>query len=95
MDKGPLKVAWRVECHSYLARIPGRVITRYQFSSLFRKAWFKSMSVVNIAAGFRVTGIYPVVLSPIKEKADSLTKETGLSFIPLWPETSFSCPELP
>jgi hypothetical protein len=70
MDKGPLKVAWRVECQ--------------QFSSLFRKAWFKSMSVVNIAAGFRVTGIYPVVLSPIKEKADSLTKETGLSFILLY-----------
>ena len=94
LDKGcfgPLKVAWREECHSYLARNSGRVITRYQFSSLFRKAWLKSMSLANIAAGFRVTGIYPVnrnALSPIKEKADSLTKETGLSFIPLYSPSS-------
>ena len=63
LDKGvfgPLKQAWRDECHSYIQSNPGKVITQYQFSLLFGRAWFKSVTPVNIISGFRVTGVYPV-----------------------------------
>ena len=39
---------------------PGKVVTRYDFSRLFNKAWMRSMTVRNVVAGFKVTGIYPV-----------------------------------
>ena len=90
LDKGcfgPLKMAWREECHRYLTMHPGRIITKFQFSSLFRNAWLKSMSVANITGGFRVTGVYPVdrnALSPPVEECETLSRETGLSFIPLY-----------
>ena len=62
LDKGvfgPLKLAWREECHSYLTKNPGKVVSRYQFSSLFSRAWFKAMTPHNIISGFSTTGVYP------------------------------------
>ena len=62
LDKGcfgPLKVYWREECHSYLQKNKGKVITRFQFSEIFGKAWKKGMTSSNISAGFETTGIYP------------------------------------
>ena len=90
LDKGcfgPLKMAWRDECHRYLTMHPGRVITKFQFTSLFKNAWLKSMSVANITGGFRTTGVYPVdrnALSSPAEECETLSRETGLSFIPLY-----------
>ena len=57
---GPLKKAWREECHEYLSSNPGKVITRYQFSYLFGRTWKKGIIPHNIIKGFEVTGIYPV-----------------------------------
>ena len=37
----------------------GRVITTFQFSQLFAKAWSNGMTILNIVSGFRKTGIYP------------------------------------
>ena len=54
LDKGvfgPLKRSWREECHSYIMNNPGKVITRYQFSMLFGKAWMKSVIPSNIVSG--------------------------------------------
>ena len=51
LDKGvfgPLKKAWREECHSYMVDNPGKVVTRYQFSLLFNHAWMKAMTPHNI-----------------------------------------------
>ena len=91
LDKGcfgPLKTAWKHACHQYITKNPGRVITRYQFSGLFSQAWMESMTMRNITAGFRVTGIYPVnreVFSfPGEEKEPSLAEKSGLAFIPLY-----------
>ena len=56
---GPLKRAWREECHEYLSNNPGKVITRYQFSYLFGRTWKKGMIPHNIMKGFEVTGILP------------------------------------
>ena len=38
---------------------PNKVVTKFQFSSLFNKAWSKGMSIDNIYAGFKKTGVYP------------------------------------
>ena len=61
LDKGffgPLKVAWRRVCHTYLSGNPGVVVTHSTFSQLFSTAWRDSMTSKNIASGFRTTGIY-------------------------------------
>ena len=62
LDKGvfgPMKRAWREECHTYLLNNPGKVVTRYQVSSLFRQTWMQAMTPQNITSGFKVTGICP------------------------------------
>jgi len=56
---GPLKVYWGEVCQEFMFKNPGRVITKFQFSSLFAEAWSKGMSISNICSGFRHTGIYP------------------------------------
>ena len=56
---GPLKVALNKVCHNFCSIHPGRVITRYDFSELFAKAWFESMTALNIIAGFRICGVCP------------------------------------
>lgn len=89
LDKGcfgPLKMYWREECWQYTTANPSRIITRYQFSSLFARAWFKGMTMKNIVGGFRITGVYPfdrTVVLPKETKRVSLAERTGLNFIPL------------
>ena len=91
LDKGcfgPLKVHWRKECWSYITANPGRVVTRYQFSELFKRAWMKGMTMQNVVGAFRTTGVYPFdrsALSVNKEmKCRSLAERMGLQFIPLY-----------
>ena len=36
-----LKVHWSAACHQYMVDNPGRVVTKFQFSSLFKEAWIK------------------------------------------------------
>ena len=50
LDKGcfsPLKQFWKQECHDFLVNNPGKVVTRYDFSQLFSKAWYKGMTRVG------------------------------------------------
>ena len=56
---GPLKAHWSHVCHAYLQQNSGRIITRFQFSSLFSQAWSAAVSPANIIAGFRTCGVYP------------------------------------
>ena len=56
---GPLKSHWSNVCHIYLQQNPGRIITRFQFSALFTKAWSMAVSPSNIIAGFRTCRVYP------------------------------------
>ena len=88
LDKGcfsSLKFAWKEAFHHFLTMNPGKVVTHYQFSMLFTQACIKSMTVSNICAGFRVTGVHPLnrdVFSPMEDPP--LVKESGLAFIPLY-----------
>lgn len=98
LDRGcfsPLKSYWKRACHDFITHNPGRVISQYDFSSLFAKAWKAAMTPGNIVSSFSVTGIYPYnpekVLSKINPKEQraaftpqSLAKRTGLAYIPLY-----------
>ena len=62
----PLKKHWSRVCHEYMADNPGKVVTRFQFSSLFNKAWFLSIQPHTIVSGFRKVGVYPFNSTAIK-----------------------------
>ena len=83
----PLKNAWREIHHIFLTNNPGRRVTHNDFSALFAQAWFKSMTMANIIAGFRVTGIFPfqrMSLEPPSTSGPTLAERTGLAYIPLF-----------
>ena len=92
LDKGcfsPLKMSWRKKCQSFLDRHPGRVVTKYEFSRLFGEAWLESMSMSNVIAGFRCTGIFPLdraALLPTLSAphATTLSERYGVNFIPTY-----------
>ena len=39
---------------------PGRVVTKFQFSTLFKEAWFKAIKPETFISGFRKTSVYPL-----------------------------------
>ena len=88
----PLKTTWHEECQLYTINNPGRVVTRFNFMSLFSKAWLKAMDPSNIISGFRSTGIYPLdrnaihvpALDEESEDQESLATSSGLAYIPLY-----------
>ena len=68
---------------------PGRIVTEYDFNSLFSKAWYNAKSISNIMAAFKTTGIYPFNRNSINVVDDipynrSVAERTGLAFIPLY-----------
>ena len=76
-----------------MCQTSGQGVTRFEFSKLFSKAWFQAMSVTNIIASFRTTGICPFnrsikVPGDCKEfasfKPESLAEKSGLAYIPLY-----------
>ena len=54
-----LKIHWPEVCHEFLQENPGRVVTKFDFSELFSKAWSRTMTPSNITNGFRKCGVYP------------------------------------
>ena len=41
---GPLKRNWQEACHNYMQKNPGKVVTKYKFSSLLSEAWLKTVA---------------------------------------------------
>ena len=91
----PLKAAWNAECQMFMCANPGKVVSRYNFTQLFARAWAKAMNPANIALGFRATGVYPFDRNAIKipgvpetercsSPEDGLAEATGLAYIPLY-----------
>ena len=95
LDRGcfsPLKSYWKQACHKFHT-VNKRNITSYDFVSLFSKAWSSAMTLKNIVASFRVTGVYPFDRSAIKLpeeevykdfRPENLCKKSGLAYIPLY-----------
>ena len=81
---GPLKTYWFETCCQYLFDNPGRIITKFQFSSLFAQAWSKGMTINNIVYGFRSAGIYPfapnVILDKFPKPKEISISEDSISF---------------
>ena len=95
LDKGvlgPLKAFWHQECSKYMSKYPGKVVTEYEFMRVFSQGWYQAMSMRNIMAGFRTTGVYPfnrdaiqiVDSAPHTSAFVSLPESTELAFIPLY-----------
>ncbi|CAI7996987.1 Tigger transposable element-derived protein 6 [Geodia barretti] len=55
-----LKTYWDSECDKFMSANPGRLITIYQFSSLFSLAWSRAMTPQTIVSGFKATGVFPL-----------------------------------
>ena len=55
----PLKQHWKLECHKFYSKNPGKVISKLNFNGIFRNAWLKAITPENVVAGFRKTGVYP------------------------------------
>ena len=55
----PLKTYWLEACHRFMQDNPGRVVTKYQFSSLFATAWYKAIRPETFISGFRKVGVCP------------------------------------
>ena len=82
------------KCQNYLSKHKGKAVTRFQFSEVFSRAWVHGMTMGNVIAGFRTTGIFPLDRSAVKSKAlvdpaeafdpCGLPKETGIKFLPLY-----------
>jgi hypothetical protein len=91
LDKGPfspLKTAWKEVCHNFTIKNPGRTISRYDFSKLFSEAWLKAMTVKNIIAGFKTTGICPfnrkVITFHQQFQPLEVVKKSKLAYHPLY-----------
>ena len=55
-----MKKHWSTVCrHAYISENPGKVVTKFTFSSLFNEAWFQPIQPKTIMLGFRKAGIYP------------------------------------
>ena len=55
-----LKSHWRKECQLFYSQNPGKVLNRYNFNSVFHRAWIQGMSISNVISCFRTTGVYPI-----------------------------------
>ena len=86
----PLKTSWADVCRKYLFANPGRVITKFHFSELFSQAWSNSMTISNIASGFRTTGIYPFNPSVILKKFSDSQKQSERDSGSVTKEVTFS-----
>ena len=75
---GPLKKHWSSACHSVMAENPGRVVTKFSFSSLFSQAWYKAIKLETIVAGFQKVGVCPFNCSAISLPTfDNSTRKTS------------------
>ena len=58
---------------------PGKVVTKFQFSDLFRQAWYKAINPEVITAGFRIVGVCPFNHTAIKcMGSETLDSEQGV-----------------
>ena len=78
----PLKAAYNQHCQEFLSTNPGQVINRFNFTSIFARAWAQAMTPANIVMGFRATGVYPlnryIVLQQITNSDDSYELATKM-----------------
>ena len=55
----PLKTQWHAVTHQFLQANPGKIITKFNFTALFSRAWIKAVTLGNVIAGFKTCRVYP------------------------------------
>ena len=72
---------WESNLRKYSSSHSGRPLNKIEFWNVFCPSWTMAMSVKNIMAGFRKTGIYPHDVNAIPESSmapsDTTDKENG------------------
>ncbi len=87
-----LKAFWDHECDEFMSANPGKIVTLYQFSSLFSATWAKAMVPKTIASGFKAAGVFPLDRRAIKIPGENpavtntptavLARREGIKFMP-------------
>ena len=75
----PFKTQWRTVCHEFFQANPGKVITNFNFVSLFTKAWTQGITPANLVAGFKSCGVYPLDSSAIQVLLSEGNRESSAS----------------
>ena len=75
----PFKTQWRTVCHEFFQANPGKVITNFNFVSLFTKAWTQGVTPANLVAGFKSCGVYPLDSSAIQVLLSEGNRESSAS----------------
>lgn len=88
LDKGyfaSLKTKWGEECHKFIIENPGKVMSRFSFSSIFRKVWMEATKAGNIQPGFEVTGIFPLDRTKLlpRDYFEDSAEEEDLAYMPM------------
>ena len=84
-----LKHEWNRECHHFVTASKGEIVSRANFSRLFGQAWARAMSVKNVTAGFKATGVYPLDRTAIKlpgeEPKEAVpSRHSAIKFVPFF-----------
>ena len=86
---GALKQHWSTECQRYMTTTGGKMVTKNTFSRVFARAWSSAMTVGNVAASFRRTGIFPFDRTAIRLPEDprrvtaTPSRHQTIEFVPL------------
>ena len=64
-----------------MAKNPGKVVNPFVFSQLLHEAWTDAMTSLNIKAGFRTMGIYPLDQNAVTVKIRKPIMDTDASKI--------------
>ena len=75
LDTCALRKQWNNVAHDFITKTPGRVVWKYNFPPLFRKAWEKAITPSNIYAGFSDAGIYPFNPDNLRPTAENEAEE--------------------
>ena len=79
----PLKAQWRQVAHTFLQSNPGKIITKFNFNSLFADAWLRAVTPANVMGGFKTCGVYPfnpaAIMVPETENSNASSGEINAS----------------
>ena len=86
-----LKHEWNRECHHFVTASKGEIVSRANFFRLFGQAWARAMSVKNVTAGLKATGVDPLDRTAIKlpgeepeEAVRVPSRHSAIKFVPFF-----------
>ena len=70
----PLDVS-SLACHTFIQENHGCIVTKFNLSKLFSKAWFKTIQPQNLISGFSKVGYAPSIPRQLKHPTNSQNDE--------------------